>query len=134
MIYTRMMVVLLACALAGCASSGSGEVQQRRDPNVITLEEMRTAPRTNALDLVQTRRPQWLRVRGPTTFSASRESPVQVYVDNVHIGGPEQLRGVPVPSIESLQYLNPQEASSRFGFDHLNGAILITTRVGTSPR
>lgn len=131
---SRLLALLLTFALIGCASSRTGEPRERRDPNRITFEELRTAPRTNALDLVQTLRPRWLQVRGPTTFEPSRENPVMVYVDGVRVGGPAQLRGIPVPSIEFLQYLNPQEASSRFGLDHMNGAILITTRVGTSPR
>ncbi len=130
----RLLVLMLTLALVGCASSRTGEPRERRDANRITFEELRTGPRTNALDVVQTLRPRWLQVRGPTSFEASRESPVMIYVDGVRVGGPAQLRLVPVPNIESLEYLNPTEASSRFGLDHTNGAILVVTRVGTSPR
>ncbi len=131
---SHLFTLMLAFALVGCASSRTGEPRQRHDPNRITVEEIRTGPRSNALDLVQTLRPRWLQVRGPTTFEASRENPVMVYVDGVRIGGPAQLRFVPVPTIESLEYLDPTRASARFGLDHVNGAILITTRVGTDPR
>ena len=131
---TRLLALMLTFLLVGCASSRTGQNRESRDPNRITFEELRTAPRTNAFDLVQTLRPRWLQVRGPTSFEASRESPVMIYVDGVRVGGPAQLRGIPVPGIEFLQYLNPTEASSRFGLDHTNGAILIVTRVGTTPR
>jgi hypothetical protein len=124
MICARLVTLLLAVALVGCASAPSGE--PRSDPNRITLEELRTAPRSNALDVVQTLRPRWLQIRGPTTFG--REPPIVVYVDGVRIGGPSQMSGIPVPTIQSMQFLDSREASSRFGLDHGNGAILITTR------
>jgi hypothetical protein len=132
--YRRLIITLLAFALVGCATAGSGEGRERRDATRLTLEELRTAPRTNALEVVQTLRPQWLRVRGPTSFEATRESVIMVYVDGTRVGGPDVLRTIPVPNIESMQYLNPNEASARYGFDHLNGAILVTTRVGREPR
>ncbi len=131
---SRLVTLMLTLALVGCASSGTGAPREGHNPNRITSEEIRTGPRSNALDLVRTLRPRWLQVRGPTTFEAGRENPIMVYVDGVRVGGPDQLRFIPVPTIESLQFLNPTEASARFGLDHVNGAILITTRVGTTPR
>ncbi len=131
---SRWFTLMLVLTLVGCASSTARGAREARDPYRITFEELRTGPRSNALDVVQTLRPRWLQVRGPTSFEASRENPVMVYVDGVRVGGPAQLRLVPVSTIESLQYLTPTEASSRLGLDHMNGAILIVTRVGTSPR
>ncbi len=131
---SHLLSLMLAALLVGCASSTAGIPRDGRDRNRITFEEIRTGPRSNALDLVQTLRPRWLQVRGPTSFDTSRENPVMVYVDGVRVGGPAQLRLVPVLTIESLLFLTPTEASSRYGLDHTNGAILITTRVGTSPR
>jgi hypothetical protein len=96
--------------------------------NRITFEEVRMGPQSSAYVLVLALRPQWLRTRGPTSLGGTTESPVQVYLDGVRLGGVNVLRRISVPTVDSFQFMDPIEASSRWGFGHDNGAIMIISR------
>jgi hypothetical protein len=116
--------VLLALAAAACASAPGDSV--RTDTRVLSAEEMERSGYTEAFSAVQALRPQWLRLRGSTTFTGTEG--VKVYLDSSLMGGPEQLRTVSVHSIAMLRYLDGREATNRWGLDHGMGAIVIVTR------
>lgn len=129
MMRTPFLVAVLAFVLVGCGARTEGERtgSARHQQNVITPEEIRTGPQSNAYDLVLALRPQWLRERGPTSLGGSANTQVRLYVDDVRVGNAADLRRIPVPSVASLRFMDPIEASSRWGFGHDNGAIMITT-------
>jgi hypothetical protein len=148
-ILTRTFVVagsLLGGSLlgaAGCASSGTtagqaGEPQTtvvsapnrpRKDPNVITAEELATRPTLTARQAIEQLRPQFLRVRGTTTLgNAATTDVIWVYVDGNRMGTVEVLGNIGVHEIREIRYLNPSEATNRYGTGHVQGAILITRR------
>jgi hypothetical protein len=126
---TPWVVAALAVMLVGCGARAEGEraPSARQQQGVITPEEVRTGPQSNAYDLVLALRPQWLRERGPTSLGGAANTQVRLYVDEVRVGNAADLRRIPVPTIASLRFLDPIEASSRWGFGHDNGAIMITT-------
>lgn len=115
--------MLLALVLAGCASAGSGA---SRNTSVLTQDEIVTANHLNALDLIRTERPHWLRHRGST--SVSRDSEVRVYIDGVRTGGPEILADLATINIEEIRYYAPRQAQYRFGVGHVQGAIEVLTK------
>ncbi|MFL5539915.1 MAG: hypothetical protein ACJ8J0_13025 [Longimicrobiaceae bacterium] len=95
----------------------------RRDPDLITAAEVDGTIVSDALTLVQQLRPQWLRAR-----SASRASPVIVYVNGGRLGSVRELRTMKAESVGEMRFIRSEEAVPRFGMDHRAGAILVTMR------
>ncbi|HEX8696639.1 MAG TPA: TonB-dependent receptor plug domain-containing protein [Longimicrobium sp.] len=81
---------------------------------------------TDAYSLLASVRPNWLRTRG--VGSMTRPEQVQVYRDGIRAGGPASLRQIPSNSILSIEYLDGNQATARFGTDHGNGAILVRSK------
>lgn len=82
----------------------------------------------DAFTTVQSLRPQWLQRRGSTSLRGG-EVQIKVYLDGTLLGGPENLRQITTRSISSIRYLDGLQASERFGFDHGQGAIVVSTRL-----
>lgn len=132
------VVPLLASVLAGCGASRSAEEGgPRRQANVLSAEEIQNEARSlHAFDLIRALRPNWLHVGGPQSLGRpSGGTPTgpqvyqpMVYLDGSRMGPPEMLRQILAASVQEARFLSATEASSRFGYDHLGGAILITTR------
>jgi hypothetical protein len=118
----------LVLLLAGCAAGPARQPVSVTDRNLLTADEMSAAGYTDAYRAVQSLRPQWLRIRGPTSFSQP-EVTIKVYLDESLMGGPEQLERITINSISSIRFLDANEATQRWGFDHVNGAILVLTRI-----
>jgi len=86
---------------------------------------LRGARFQDAFTAVQSLRPQWLRLRGSTSL---RRETIKVYLDDALMGGPEQLRYITTSSISSIRFLDANEATQRWGLDHGQGAIVVSTR------
>jgi hypothetical protein len=118
-----MLALTLAVATTACATTG--ERQPTGNPNLITAEQIEQSTATNAYDLVQNLRPRWLQVRGMTGAPTGETA---VYLDGTRFGEIDALRRLNARGLRSLEFLNPTEATNRFGTGHGHGAILITTR------
>jgi hypothetical protein len=114
-------LLLAACAVAPIQHRGPTV-----DHHLIAAEEIRAAGYTDAFRVVESLRPQWLRTRGPTSLSP-RET-VKVYLDGSLLGGPEQLQHITTSSIASIRFFDGNEATQRWGLDHGQGAIVVSTR------
>ncbi|MDE2805213.1 MAG: TonB-dependent receptor plug domain-containing protein [Gemmatimonadota bacterium] len=115
----------LATALAACSSTG-GPSGPRRDPNLITAEELSEYATLSALDVIRRLRPRWLTGRGQGSGGMNRP---QVIQDGARLGDPENaLRSIAVSDIESLRYLNASDATMRYGTNYPGGAIVVTSR------
>lgn len=123
-----MRPLILGLLLAAMACAGTGPREPRPSNDVLTAEEIEASDQLNALDLVRTLRPSWLRTRGPS--SIYNENPIMVYVDGSRLGGPDTLSLIPSLSIERMRFYSGPEAQSRFGLNHTNGAIEVFTRRG----
>lgn len=114
----------LASGLAACASGGgSGEGGPRRNPNLITAEELVDFPTLNALDAIRRLRPRWLQGRGnlrPT-----------VVVDGARMTNLEDaLQSVQAAAVRTMRYMSASDATMRFGTNFVGGAIEVITRGG----
>jgi hypothetical protein len=146
---TGLTRVLLAGATlagaAGCASSGTaGQAaepstsvvsapqpmpKQRKDPNVITEAELTSRSALTARQVIEQLRPQFLRVRGTTTLgNAQTADVIWVYFDGTRMGTLEVLNNIGAHEIREIRYLNPSEATNRYGTGHVQGAILVTRK------
>ena len=115
----------LATAVAACSSTG-GSSGPRRDPNLITAEELSEYATLSALDVVRRLRPRWLTGRGQGTGGMNRP---QVMQDGARLGDPENaLRAISVSDVESIRYLNASDATMRYGTNFPGGAIIVTSR------
>lgn len=123
------LVVLVGAACAGRKSADQGAARSNR--NVITHEQIVQQNFRTALDAVQALRPNWLRTRGADSF----QSPTQVivYLDNVRMGGVDQLATITPSNIASITHFDGVQASGRWGLDHGAGVIQVISRVGPTP-
>jgi hypothetical protein len=128
---TVLKVAVLLVAIGAC-SSATQRRSAGRDARLITTEEIDVVRFSTALDVVQALRPQWLRLRGRTSFNLSES--VKVYYDNVLLGTSSQLRNVPARAISWMRFLDGNEATTRWGLDHGHGAIVVSTRSDTTSR
>lgn len=121
-----MIRPLLALTLVGLVvSAPSPAAAQKRNPDLITAEEMATRTDIqNALDAVRRLRGSWLRVRPGGT---GQPEPIWVYVDNLKAGGTEALERINVIHIEEIRKLSASDATTRYGTGHTSGVIQVST-------
>jgi len=128
-----MAVSLSALLLAACASGTGGTPvrsateDQRRDPSLITAEEIGATTVQTLYDVVRALRPAWLLQRRPTALLRQNEVSLVVYVDGSRFGDAESLRQITPNVVRSVRYYSPSEAQARFGPGHLQGAIEVST-------
>jgi hypothetical protein len=139
--YMRRVAGLGAIAsltTASCMASASTPTrlsQRQWSANEISRSEIQTVlSRTEtAADIVAVLRPSMLTPRhGGNAYSASAgplptDRPIRVYVDYVNRGGLEVLSTIPAGVVVEVRRLNAVDATTRFGSNHLNGAIIVIT-------
>jgi len=93
------------------------------------VEEVEASTAPSAYELIQQLRPRWLYITtGPTTFGV--EPGIVVYVNDMRMGGLSNLRELDTNSIHHIAFMDPNEATGRFGLNHTHGAISVTLKVG----
>ena len=119
------VLFVLFLGAAACAVKSDGGSASSSD--VLTAEDLRDVPVTTVYDAIRRLRPTWLRVRSaPTTGNPVPERPV-VYVDGVRAGTVGILRDMRREHVVRIEYLDPSDATNRFGTGHTGGALLVTT-------
>ena len=126
-----LAVLLAALVLPACASAGgSASDGPRRSRDVITQAEIvELGPQIlTAMDAVQQLRPHFLRERTNPTVGggAAQSDPVVVYVNGIRRGGIRELTGIRANQVESIRYIRPTDAQTRFGNNHGSGALDVT--------
>ncbi len=130
LIAVSAVVLLTACASATGGTARTSPSVARRDPNLITAEEMASKQAQTLYDAVRALRPAWMMRSRPTTLMPQNEGELIVYVDGHRFGNIESLRQFVPNAVQSVRYFSPSDAEARFGPGHLHGAIEIIT----SPR
>ena len=121
-----------ALLILGAACSASTNPRPSgRSASLISTEELQASAYANAFEVVQALRPQWLRTRGVT--STGSEEYVRVYLDDSLLGAPEQLKGINSRSIASMRFVDGVTATQRWGLNHGQGAIVVSTRETRKP-
>ena len=122
----RLTTLALALALTGCSTMGAPiPVAERGAAHQLTGEEVLHANYQNLYDAVQALRPLWLRTRSSGTLRNPAE--VQVYVDNVHVGGVDALRRMQTTGIKEIRYLDAASAATRYPRVVHAGVIVVMT-------
>lgn len=135
-----LLTITLLSATPGCtpaASVGAGapglivvpgsteeptKTPRRSSRRTITTEEIRATQASNAYQVIQRLRPEWVRAR-----SGASGGTASVYHNMIGVGSVAQLEHIPASGMISVRYLSGIEAKSQFGSGHTMPAILITT-------
>lgn len=117
-------VVLLASV--GCTALREAPTYDApEDRQVIGRVEIEASTARDVFELIRGQRPRWINYRGPQSFMAETE--LQVYLNDIHLGGYGQLRGFTLEGVHEIEYLDPSSATMRWGTGHARGAIVIRT-------
>lgn len=120
-----LTVLLVQLALAACASNGQSPNPVGGRPDLLTEEQIRSQSYHTAYEAVASLRPQWLRTRGVDSFRAPTQ--VQVYLDNMRLGGVNALQQIPTVAVYWIRWYDGLDATARWGLDHGQGAIFVST-------
>ena len=124
-----LLALVLVMGSTACSSSGTtpnSRARANRNSDVVTAAELVEVNRGNLFDAVRALRPDWLRVRGRGTVGINQQTSIRVYIDNVQRGSTSLLARIRISSVREIRYLNPQQASLRYGSTHRDGAMWIT--------
>jgi hypothetical protein len=115
--------MLLECASSTTTKTRSGSRY------LITSENIANSSASNALELIQQLRPEWLNpTRGPKSFTNEEATEPVVYVNNARYGDIDYLQNISILNIQEISFLKGDDATTRFGTGHVGGAILITLK------
>jgi len=119
----RYLYLIALAAVIGCASAGSGSSSSRREPNLITADDIAGIPVTNAYEAIERLRPLFLRSRGKTSINTPNTQYATVYVDGVRYGDLNSLRNILAPHVLDIRFYNGAESGARFGLQNTAGVI-----------
>ena len=119
----RPAVLLL---LSACAARTPAGTRVAPDRSVITQQEILEHRFETVYDAIQALRPIWLQTRGTNSLQATATQ-VQVYLDNNHLGGIETLSSINLGNVVYIRHYDGAAATARWGLDHGQGAIYVST-------
>ena len=124
----RPFFVLTLAATLACASSGTGGSPVRRDPNLITEQEIATSNEANAYDVVNRLRPMFLKTRGRSTINSGGSEYASVFLDGQYYGELSSLRNIVATQIHEIRYMSGPDAVSRYGMRYGSGAVDVRSK------
>ena len=124
---SRLSIIV---TLAACASTGT-TAGARPQSDLITAAEIASSGTTNAWDMINRLRPNWLKQQPVGSIGGGAYSQViAVYVDGHRFGDVTSLRTLSAAGIRSAQWLDAARAATvlnEIGSDPIAGAIIIKT-------
>ncbi len=120
-------------AIAGClVAVACGPAPRAAEPilsrRVLLEDEIRGTQVGTAYQIVARLRPEWLRRRGRASVRDPTAGAVLVYLNGMRQGGVSALDAIVAETVLEMEYLNGQEATTRFGTGHGGGVILVRLR------
>jgi hypothetical protein len=117
---------LISLLVSACAARAPSSATPLEDRNTLTQAQLIENGFANAFEAVQALRPTWLQTRGASSLIAA-QAQVLVYLDDTRLGGTETLRSIITPAIVAIRHIDGIAATGRWGLDHGQGVILVTT-------
>ena len=147
---SRHMFVFAATLACAAAAGAQNPGNVKRNSNLIVQEELQGAQATNAYELVQALRPQWLREKSYETIrtqqverpngrgrievaTTSAEPEIIVYINDTKFGNVDALRDIPATGLGSVEFVSPAKATMRWGAGHTKGVIVVHPATGILP-
>lgn len=97
---------------------------------VIRANDLERTGVKTAGEAVRLLRPEWLRGRGTHILGEGPNETIQVYLDDVRLGGLRFLDDVSASTIRSIHFFDAAAATLRWGAGHSHGVILIIAEGG----
>ena len=117
---------ILSVVFSACAARTPSTSAPLPDRDVLTQATLVEHHFANAFEAVEALRPTWLLTRGSNTLVAS-QAQVVVYLNDTRLGGTETLQQITTPAIVTIRHFDGLAATARWGLDHGQGVILVTT-------
>ena len=120
----------LLFAFAACAPSSTGSpTPSGGSQYVITRSQIEELSARSAYEVIERLRPRWLRPIPQTTtiVQPMGELPL-VYIDNRRAGDIQILESIPIEEIDELRYIDPADATQRWGTGVASGVIEVISR------
>jgi hypothetical protein len=114
--------------LSACAAHTPAGTRLAPDRSVITQQEILEHKFETVYDAIQALRPAWLQTRGTNSIN-STSTQIQVYLDSNRLGGIETLSTVNLGSVVYIRHYDGVAATARWGLDHGQGAIYVSTHL-----
>jgi hypothetical protein len=121
----RAVRLLFLLTLAACGTTSASRAESS---DVLTRTEIQASRASNALELLQQLRPQFLRSRGAVSIRDPAAGYPVVYMNDVHYGDIESLRTIGVRAIDQIHFISAADATTRWGTGHAGGVIQVRAR------
>jgi hypothetical protein len=129
------MILLIAAAFTGCATTSSTKGSQRTSGrDLLQQEEILAARASNLYDVVRRLRPNWLNIRASAQSIRPTPTSILVYEGAIRLGDVEVLKSMSPESVGSMRYLSSTEATATLvgtTAGWVAGVIVITSVVST---
>jgi hypothetical protein len=102
-------------------------MMQVEERNYLSASQIAVMQNVSVYELIARLRPEYFRMRGPTTIMNPAVNEIGVYVDNMLLGGILELRNLPASDVSEIRYLSAMNGVTRHGAQHPSGVIEITT-------
>jgi hypothetical protein len=122
-------LLLAPAALTACASGGGSGIEEPRDYNVITFEEIQATEAETAFQIIQQLRPRWMvRNRGQRSLMETEADYAKVIVDDLPPREFDFLRELAREILLELRFLEAREATLLYGTGYNAGVVKVKTR------
>lgn len=121
---TPLVLPTLGLFLSSCASASSCGPTRAGAPDRVHAAALLATGAHDVYEALRLSRPLMLGTRAPR-----KDAPI-VYVDGIRIGDVASLRRLPVRDVAAIRHLSGPDATTRYGTNHVGGALLVTTRLG----
>jgi len=111
------------------AADAPPQARPRRNPNRLTADEIAASHESTAYDAVARLRSRWLRDRpGNEPDETGDPVAIQVYRNGQMAGGVDALREITAGDVDTIEWVAPMQARTRFGPRAAHGAIVVTDK------
>ncbi len=131
--YTLLVLALVVSACASSSGTSFGEGGQtatspaRGNANLIVRAELVEFQGRTVLVAVEDLRRRWLQPRRSPTFNNPGSFYARVVVDSIVRGELRELSVMSSENVQSMRYLSPADATTRYGTGFMGGVIEVTT-------
>ena len=131
----KSLGVLVLLVVGACASgsavpaSAAGPSSLRRDPSVITQDELMdpAVSELTVYEAIQRLRPNFFSTRGTQTIAnqgSGESGKVHASIDNAGVVELDQLKRIRASGVIEIRLLSPAAAMQRFGGSSKSGAVI----------
>jgi hypothetical protein len=117
---------ILSVLVSACAARTPSNPTPLPDRDVLTQADLIEHDFANAYEAVEALRPIWMQPRGANTLLTA-QAQVVVYLNDTRLGGVDTLKQVTTPAVVAIRHFDGRAATARWGLDHGQGVILVTT-------